>query len=96
MRRKIARILEEKINPYVAGHGGRIEVVDFVNGVVYLSMSGGCQGCAASAVTLRQGVEQALREALGDRIKQIVDMTDHDSGTTPYYQGDPGHPERTA
>jgi Fe/S biogenesis protein NfuA len=85
MRRKIARILEEKINPYVAGHGGRIEVVDYVNGTVFLSMSGGCQGCAASAVTLRQGVEEALRNELGERIKNIVDVTDHDSGSSPYY-----------
>lgn len=85
MRRKIARILDEKINPYVAGHGGRIDVVDYVNGYVYLSMQGGCQGCAASARTLRQGVEQALREALGDRIKGVVDTTDHAAGTNPYY-----------
>jgi Fe-S cluster biogenesis protein NfuA len=85
MRRKIAQILEEKINPYVAGHGGRIEVVDYVNGVVYLNMSGGCQGCAASAMTVRQGVEEALRQALGDRIKGVVDVTDHASGSNPYY-----------
>jgi Fe-S cluster biogenesis protein NfuA len=86
MRRKIARILDEQVNPYVADHGGRIELVDFVDGVVYLAMSGGCQGCSASNATLKQGVDRLLREELGDRIKEIVDTTDHTSGTNPYYR----------
>ena len=85
MRRKIIRALDERINPYVASHGGRIEVVDYANGVLYLSMHGGCQGCASSAVTLRQGVEEMLKELFGDRIQQIVDLTRHEDGTDPYY-----------
>ena len=85
MRRKIARILDEMVNPYVADHGGHIDLVDFVDGVVYLSMSGGCQGCSASSATLRQGVERLLREELGDKISDIIDTTDHDSGASPYY-----------
>jgi Fe/S biogenesis protein NfuA len=85
MRRKIARILDEMVNPYVADHGGRIELVDYVDGVIYLAMSGGCQGCSSSSATLRQGVERLLREELGEHVTEIVDTTDHASGATPYY-----------
>jgi Fe/S biogenesis protein NfuA len=85
MRRKIIRILDEMINPAVASHGGKIELVDVVNDTVYIQMTGGCQGCAASSVTLKQGVERTLMEELPD-IKAIVDTTDHQSGHNPYYQ----------
>ena len=47
-------------------------------------MSGGCQGCSASAATLKQGVEQAIFEAF-PRVKHVVDMTDHQSGENPYF-----------
>jgi Fe-S cluster biogenesis protein NfuA len=85
MRRKIVQVLERDINPQVAGHGGRIDVEDFIDGDVYIRMSGGCQGCSSSKATLKQGVERALREAFGDKIHQIIDVTDHTSGANPYY-----------
>lgn len=85
MRRKIRKILDEMINPAVASHGGKIELVDVVNDKVYIKMSGGCQGCAASTMTLKQGVERTLREEIPD-IEEIIDVTDHASGTNPYYQ----------
>jgi Fe-S cluster biogenesis protein NfuA len=80
----VEALLEKQINPSVAAHGGRI-AVDRVDGAtVYLRMSGGCQGCAASSATLRQGVERVLRAAL-PQITDIVDVTDHASGANPYY-----------
>lgn len=85
MRRKIKKVLDEKVNPYVASHGGQIDVLDFANGDVFLRMSGGCQGCSSSSATLRQGVEEALREAFGSRIRQVIDVTDHAAGHNPYY-----------
>jgi Fe/S biogenesis protein NfuA len=85
MRRKIQKVLEEMINPAVASHGGRIELVDVVNDTVYIQMSGGCQGCAASSVTLKQGVERTLLEEVPD-VTTVVDVTDHQSGQNPYYQ----------
>jgi Fe-S cluster biogenesis protein NfuA len=85
MRRKIIRVLEEMINPAVASHGGKIELVDVVNDTVYIQMTGGCQGCAASSMTLKQGVERTLMEEIPD-IKAIVDTTDHQAGGNPYYQ----------
>ena len=77
-------LLEAQINPSVAAHGGHIAVERVENGTVYLRMSGGCQGCAASAATLRDGVERMLRAAL-PQIGGIVDLTDHEAGDAPFY-----------
>ncbi len=85
MRRKIMKLLETEINPMVASHGGRIDLVDYVDRNVFLEFSGGCQGCSASQATLKQGVERMLRESFGDDINEIIDVTDHESGVEPYY-----------
>jgi Fe/S biogenesis protein NfuA len=81
---RVQRVLEEFINPRIASHGGAVEMVDLADDVLYVRMSGGCQGCAASAATLRQGVERMVREEVPE-IREIVDLTDHTSGTNPYY-----------
>ena len=85
----VSVLLDAKANPSIASHGGHISAESVVNGVVHLRMSGGCQGCAASALTLRQGVETMLREALPE-IREIVDVTDHSSGQTPFYRDKSG------
>lgn len=85
----VTELLETKANPSIASHGGRITAEGVQNGIVYLRMSGGCQGCAASSVTLRKGVETMLRAAL-PQIREIVDVTDHSSGQTPFYRQTPG------
>lgn len=77
-------LLDSRINPSIARHGGRISAERVVGGAVYLRMSGGCQGCAASQLTLRGGVERTLRAELSE-VKSIVDLTDHDAGTDPFY-----------
>ncbi|MCC5975516.1 MAG: NifU family protein [Rubellimicrobium sp.] len=82
--RAVEELLDTQVNPSVASHGGHIAAVKVSGGVVHLRMSGGCQGCAASAATLRDGVERMLRAAL-PAIRAIVDVTDHSSGETPYY-----------
>ncbi|WP_101066196.1 DUF6522 family protein [Roseovarius salinarum] len=81
---RVEALLERQVNPAVAAHGGHIAVDRVQDATVYLRMSGGCQGCAASAATLRQGVERMLRAALPD-IRDIVDVTDHAAGTNPFY-----------
>ncbi|MCA9542205.1 MAG: NifU family protein, partial [Myxococcales bacterium] len=63
MRHKLQKLLDERINPMVGQHGGRIDLIDYVNRVAYISMSGGCQGCSSSKATLRDGVEKAIFEA---------------------------------
>jgi Fe-S cluster biogenesis protein NfuA len=82
--KQVETLLDEQVNPAVAAHGGHIAAVRVEGGTVHLRMSGGCQGCAASAATLRQGVERMLRAAL-PQIGEIVDVTDHAAGSNPYY-----------
>lgn len=84
MRHRIQALLDEEVNPMVASHGGYIELIDYANRTAFIRMSGGCQGCAASAATLREGVEKAIRQKF-KRVKQVVDVTDHSSGENPYY-----------
>ncbi len=85
MRRQIQKCIDSEINPMIESHGGQIDLVDYVNKNVYIEMSGGCQGCAASTATLRDGVERVLRETFGDDIVEIIDVTDHTAGSNPYY-----------
>ena len=84
---EVEALLERQVNPSIAAHGGVIAAERVESGTVYLRMSGGCQGCAASAATLRQGVEQMLRAAL-PQIREIVDVTDHAAGSNPFYARD--------
>jgi ATP-binding protein involved in chromosome partitioning len=81
---RIRHILETQINPGVAGHGGKIELVELQGTRAILKMSGGCQGCGAAKVTLKDGVEKSLRAQIPE-ITEIVDITDHDAGKNPYY-----------
>jgi len=47
-------------------------------------MGGGCQGCAVSAMTLREGIERSIKENIPE-VTEVVDATDHDAGEDPYY-----------
>ena len=76
-------LLERDINPAVAKHGGRVELLDVQNGTAVVRMLGGCHGCGMASVTLKQGVESALRRIPG--LAGIRDVTDHASGTNPYF-----------
>ena len=79
-------VLDERVNPSIASHGGRADLValDEQKKVAYVKMSGGCQGCAMSRLTLTQGIEATLREALPELV-DVVDVTDHASGVNPFY-----------
>lgn len=81
---RVHDLFERQVNPMVAGHGGMVELIDVQDAVVLLRMGGGCQGCGMASVTLRQGIEGMLNEHIPD-VKGIVDITDHGSGTNPYY-----------
>ncbi len=84
----IQEILQDRINPAVASHGGYISLVDVRDHRAYIRLEGGCQGCGMSSATLSQGVEVEIMRAV-PTISQVVDVTDHDAGANPYYQ--PGH-----
>lgn len=82
--KKIHAILVDEINPGLAAHGGFARLVGVQDNVVYLEMGGGCQGCGMAAMTLRQGIETRIKEAVPEII-EIVDSTNHAAGSNPYY-----------
>ncbi len=82
---KIQRVLEDQINPAVASHGGYVSLIDVKDNIVYVQLGGGCQGCGMADVTLKQGIEVMIKEAVPE-IEAIYDVTDHANGETPYYQ----------
>ena len=61
----------DEIRPYIESHGGGLELLDVEDGVVHVRMSGSCNGCAGSAITLRRGVEEILRERY-EGFKEVV------------------------
>jgi Fe/S biogenesis protein NfuA len=81
----VQKSLAEKINPGVQSHGGFVELVAIEDGTAYLRFGGGCQGCGMINVTLKQGVEKVLFEDVPE-ITKVMDVTDHASGSNPYYQ----------
>lgn len=81
---RVQEVLDRQVNPGIASHGGYIELLEVRDGTAYIEMGGGCQGCAQVDVTLRQGVEVAVKTAVPE-IVAIVDRTDHAAGTNPYY-----------
>ncbi len=83
--RAVQDVIDRQINPGVGSHGGQVTLVDVKDGTAYMRFGGGCQGCSAVNVTLKQGVETAVRAAVPS-VTAIVDVTDHDAGENPYYQ----------
>jgi Fe/S biogenesis protein NfuA len=82
---RVIQVLDAQINPSIAAHGGRAELVAVTEGAAYLRLSGGCAGCGMAAVTLSQGIEVAIKQSVPE-IVRIIDVTDHASGTNPYYE----------
>jgi Fe/S biogenesis protein NfuA len=82
---RVLQVLDQQVNPAIAAHGGQAELVAVEDDVAYLRLSGGCVGCGMATVTLSQGIEVAIREGVPE-ISQVVDVTDHASGTNPYYE----------
>ncbi|MEO7429093.1 MAG: NifU family protein [Acidimicrobiales bacterium] len=81
---KVEQLLKEQINPSLAAHGGFAELKGVEEDKVYVTMGGGCQGCAVSAMTLRDGIARAIKESIPE-VTEVIDTTDHDSGENPYY-----------
>ena len=84
LRRRVEGVLSTVINPAVAAHGGVVNLLDVVNNTIFLEFGGGCQGCGMINVTLKYGVERAIREEVPG-VGEILDTTDHASGRNPYY-----------
>ncbi len=80
----VQRVLDEQINPQIAAHGGFVTLLEVKDETAYITMGGGCQGCGMADYTLKQGVEQAIVEAV-PTVQRVLDTTDHAAGTNPYY-----------
>ena len=80
----VQQLLDKEVNRSIANHGGKISLVDVREGKLFITMSGGCQGCASSQVTLRQGFEVMVKR-VAPEIEEIVDVTDHAAGKKPFY-----------
>ena len=81
---KVQQLLDQQINPSLAAHGGFAELKGVDDDKVYVLMGGGCQGCAVSAMTLREGIASSITAAIPE-VTEVIDVTDHDAGENPYY-----------
>jgi len=81
---KVRTLLSERINPAIASHGGVAHLIKVEGDIAQLELGGGCQGCGLAAVTLRQGIERAILDAIPE-ITEVVDVTDHSMGANPFY-----------
>ncbi len=85
LARRVMLVLDRDVNPNIAAHGGHAELAGIDGQTAYLRLGGGCQGCGMAAVTLSQGIQIAITEAIPE-IVHVVDVTDHASGTNPYFE----------
>lgn len=84
VRRNIEKVIDGEVNPGVAAHGGLIVLKKVEGNTVHIVMGGGCQGCSAADLTLKQGIHNAFRNAV-PYVGAILDETDHAAGTNPYF-----------
>lgn len=84
IRERVQEVLDTRINPAVAAHGGHVGLIDVQGNTVFLQLGGGCQGCGQADVTLKQGIEVEIHAAVPE-VGDILDTTDHDAGRNPYY-----------
>ncbi len=82
---RVTAVLDREVNPSIASHGGHAELAGIEGATAYLRLGGGCQGCGMATVTLSQGIEVAITQAVSE-IDRVVDVTDHASGTNPYFE----------
>ncbi len=85
---KVQQLVDQQINPGVAGHGGWVVLLDVKDDKAFIEMGGGCRGCAVSQMTLKQGIERIITEEVPE-IVAVLDTTDHSNGENPYYTEDP-------
>jgi Fe/S biogenesis protein NfuA len=85
----VQEVIDSQINPGVASHGGHVALLDVKDNIAYIALGGGCQGCGMVDVTLKQGIEVVLKEAVPE-IRQVIDTTDHAAGKNPFYQPSKG------
>jgi Fe/S biogenesis protein NfuA len=81
---KVQEVLDHQVNPGIAGHGGSASLVRVEGDAAIIQLHGGCQWCGAADLTLKQGIERMIRDAVPE-IAAVRDATDHAAGENPYY-----------
>lgn len=79
----IEKLFDQQIRPALAQHGGNVEVIDVDNNILFVKFIGGCHGCSSSKATLQGGIEQLIKKKFPE-IVEVIDVTDHKSGTNPF------------
>ena len=85
IRDQIQRVIDLEVNPGVAAHSGHISLTAVRGNSVYIKMGGGCQGCSAADLTLKEGIHRSFRTAV-PFVGAIYDETDHKAGLNPYFR----------
>ena len=81
----IEALVSGEVNPALAAHGGFVTYVGHDSeGTAFLTMGGGCHGCSMSKMTMLDGVQTMLVDAL-PAIERVKDLTDHATGSNPFY-----------
>ena len=88
---KIQQVLDEEISPSLAMHGGGATLIDFKDGIVFLELTGGCQGCSMAGATLKDGIEVSIRKSVPE-VQEVLDVTEHANGRNPFYHQPHGIP----
>ncbi|MFT3927932.1 MAG: iron-sulfur cluster assembly accessory protein [Myxococcales bacterium] len=83
---RVHRVIQERVNPGVASHGGHVTLLDVQDGTAYVRLGGGCQGCGHADTTVKDGIQTMICESVPE-IHTVLDVTDHAAGTNPYFQG---------
>ena len=84
VEQRVSQVIEGYINPAISAHGGSCRLVAVDGDQARVVLGGGCHGCGMAAVTLRQGIEAAILQAVPE-ITAVVDVTDHAAGENPYF-----------
>jgi Fe-S cluster biogenesis protein NfuA len=85
IRTKIQEVIDREVNPGIAAHSGVITLLGVTGNTIRINMGGGCQGCSASAVTLKEGIHRVFRQTVPE-LGAILDDTDHTAGINPFYR----------
>ena len=82
---EVETLVASEVNPALAAHGGFVTYVGHDGeGTAYMTMGGGCHGCSMSKMTMLDGVQTMLSEAI-EGIEKVKDLTDHSTGSNPFY-----------
>ncbi len=85
----IQAVIDTQLNPTLASHGGFVQLLQVDRKTAYIALGGGCHGCGMVDVTVKQGIEVMICQEV-PAIERVIDTTDHDGGTNPYYRPSKG------